>query len=132
MRRTTPLLALIGLVLAACDGAKGDTGALTGGQTCTALATGTWTMTGPAWGMGDNPMDGELTMDAERCTFTLGAWDMVMDDLPTGGAVDGDQVRLDGLTSYWRSCVGTASDTDNVSGVCSDDDAAFEMSTGGS
>ncbi|MFZ5479276.1 MAG: hypothetical protein ACOZNI_21100 [Myxococcota bacterium] len=113
-------------LLAACPGGTADSEPLKGGETCTALTTGTWTFTGPAWGMGDNPMDGDVAMDAESCTFTLGEWDMVMDDLPAGGAVDGDQVTLDGLNSYWRSCLGTATET-TVSGVCEDDGLAFEM-----
>ena len=50
-----------------------------------------------------------------------------MNDLPNGGAVDGDAVQLDGKNSYWRSCVGTATDAGAVAGSCSDDDADFEM-----
>jgi hypothetical protein len=79
--------------------------------------------------MGDNPMDGDVTMNAEDCTFTLGNWDMVMDDLPSGGAVDGDQVQLDGLNSYWRSCTGTATDEANAAGTCSDDGAEWMIAS---
>lgn len=77
--------------------------------------------------MGDNPMDGDVTMNEEDCNFTFSNWDMVMDDLPSGGALDGASVVLDGLNSYWSSCVGEATDEQNVSGTCEDDGAAFVM-----
>ncbi len=114
-------------IFAGCAGSTKDSSPLTGGETCTALTSGTWTVTGEAWGMADNPMDGELSMDTDGCTFTLGAWDMTMDDLPSGGVVDGDQVQLDGLNSYWRSCIGIAASEGDVSGTCEDDGAAFAM-----
>jgi hypothetical protein len=77
--------------------------------------------------MGDLTMDGDVTMAAETCTFTLDEWSMAMNDLPNGGAVDGDTVQLDGKNSYWRSCVGTATEVGAVAGSCLDDDADFEM-----
>jgi hypothetical protein len=110
----------------ACNG-KPDSNPLTGGDACSALTSGTWTFSGEAWGMGDLTMDGDVTMDAAACTFTLDAWTMAMDDLPNGGAVDGDEVQLDGKNSYWRSCSGTAVDAGHVSGTCADDGTDFEM-----
>lgn len=123
----SPIRVLCLSIFAACSGGGSDSGTLAGGDTCVALMSGTWTFTGEAWGMGDHPMDGDVTMDADACVFTLDNWDMQMDDLPTGGAVDGDQVQLDGANSYWRSCTGTAADDRNVSGNCADDGAAFAM-----
>ena len=118
----------LALLLWACSAGGGaDSVPLTGGETCTELTSGAWTVTGAAWGMGDNPMDGDVTMDAGACTFAFSNWDMAMDDLPTGGAVDGEVVQLDGLTSYWRSCTGTATDSNNASGTCSDDGAEWVM-----
>lgn len=128
---TRTLLHLLTLLLAGCAGSTKDSAPLAGGDDCLVLLSGTWTVTGAAWGMGDNPMDGELSMEAEICTFTLGAWDMTMDDLPSGGVVDGDQVQLDGLNSYWRSCTGTAVSESYVSGTCDDDGAAFAMAARG-
>jgi hypothetical protein len=126
--RVLPLL----ILLSACGASKGeDSSALAGGYTCTALTTGTWTFTGAAWGMGDNSMDGNVTMDIDACTFTLGNWDMQMDDLPSGGVLDGDAVQLDGLNSYWRSCTGTATGASTVSGTCSDDGADWAMAGDG-
>jgi hypothetical protein len=118
------------LLLAACE-TPGDTGAPVAGDSCTALTSGRWTVTGPAWGMADNPMDGDVTMDAESCTFAFSNWDMQMDDLPSGGVLDGDAVQLDGLTDYWRSCTGTAADEGNVSGTCAEDGADFQMVAAG-
>ncbi len=121
----------LALFLAACQTGSGeDSAPLEGGDTCTALTSGTWTFTGAAWGMGDNPMDGNVTMDTEGCTFTLGEWDMAMDDLPSGGAVDADAVQFDGLTSYWQTCTGTATDENTASGTCSDDGAEWMMVAG--
>lgn len=91
------------------------------------LQSGTWTVTGEAWGMGDNPMDGDVTMNEDDCNFTFSNWDMVMDDLPSGGALDGADVVLDGLNSYWASCTGEANDEHNVAGTCADDGAEFVM-----
>ena len=101
---------------------------LVGGETCTALTSGTWTVTGAAFGMGDdNPMDGDVTMDDEACAFAFSDWSMQMDDLPSGGVVDGDAVQLDGLTSKWRTCTGTATDTASASGTCEEDGTAWIM-----
>jgi hypothetical protein len=77
--------------------------------------------------MGDESMDGELTLDAESCTFTLHDWSMAMDDLPTGGALDGDALQFDGLTSRWRTCTGTTADEYTASGTCSEDDSAWAI-----
>lgn len=119
------------LLLVSCTAAPPDSEAVKGGDSCTALTSGRWTVTGAAWGMGDNPMDGDVTMDATACTFTFANWDMQMDDLPSGGALDGGAVTLDGLNSYWRSCTGTATDENNASGTCSDDGRDWMMvSTG--
>jgi hypothetical protein len=121
------LVPLFALCLAACGPSAGDFVPLEGGDTCTALASGTWTFTGAAWAMAGGTMDGDVTMDADACTFTLDEWDMAMDDLPLGGAVDGDTVQLDGLDSYWRSCTGTAADENSVAGTCADDGAEWTM-----
>jgi hypothetical protein len=126
MRRVMPLLPV--LALAACSaGGADDSVPLKGGDTCVALVSGTWTFAGAAFAMGSSTMTGEVHVDAAACTFTLDSWDMQMDDLPSGGVLDGDTVTLDGLTSYWRSCTGTATDDRNVSGSCSDDDSAWSM-----
>ena len=104
---------------------------LVGGDTCVALVDGPWTLGGPAWGMGDLTMLGTVTMDTAECSFRLDDYDMAMNDLPSGGVVDEDRVQLDGLTSYWRTCVGTADEEAHVSGTCSEDGSAFEMTAGG-
>ncbi len=109
------------------DGGTTDSSITPGGDSCTVLESGTWTVTGAAWGMGDNPMDGDVTMNEDDCNFTFSNWDMVMDDLPSGGALDGASVVLDGLNSYWSSCTGEASDEKNVAGTCEDDGAEFVM-----
>lgn len=128
----TRLAALFLAPVLACSATTGaDSTPVQGGDTCTVLTDGTWTLGGAAWGMGDQTMTGTVTMDTASCTFTLDGYDMQMDDLPTGGGVDGDQVQLDGLTSYWRSCVGTATDGNDVAGTCSDDGSAFAMVVGG-
>jgi hypothetical protein len=121
----------LALLLSACAAGGADTEPLTGGDTCTALTSGTWTFSGAAWGMGDTTMEGDVTLDAAACSFTLDHWTMAMDDLPSGGVLDGDAVQLDGLNSYWRSCTGTAADADTVSGTCSDDGADWTMTAGG-
>lgn len=119
------------LFLVACGSSAKESPPIQGGETCTALVSGAWTFTGAAWGMADNPMDGDVTMDSTACTFTLDNWDMRMDDLPTGGALDGDQVQFDGLNSYWRSCTGTATDEQNAAGVCADDGAEWVITARG-
>lgn len=130
MNRLNLLLPLA--VLAACaSGDAEDSTPLEGGDTCTALTSGTWTVTGAAWGMGDNPMDGDVTMDSSACTFTFSNWDMAMDDLPSGGAVDGDAVTLDGLNSRWQGCTGTAADENTASGTCADDGSDWVMVAAG-
>lgn len=122
----------VALFLAACNtGGGGDSSPLQGGDTCTALTSGSWTFSGAAFGMGDNTMTGEVTLDATACTFTLGSWSMSMDDLPTGGALDVDAVQLDGLTSKWQSCTGTATDENTASGTCADDGSDWMMVAGG-
>lgn len=59
--------------------------------------------------------------------ISLSAWDMAMDDVPSGGVLDGDAVQFDGLNSYWRSCTGTATDTGHADGTCADDGAAWAI-----
>lgn len=113
-------------LLVACGGPE-TPAPLVGGDTCTALVDGVWDLTGPAWGMGDQAMTGTVTMNVTDCTFTLDRFDMSMDDLPTGGVVDGDQVQLDGLTSKWRTCSGTAADERTVDGTCTEDGSTFSM-----
>ena len=125
MLRTTP--ALLPIFLLGCAGAGADSAPILGGDTCTAPTVGTWTFSGAAFGMGEETMDGDLALDSETCTFTLENWSMAMDDLPSGGALDGDAVQLDGLNSFWRTCVGTASDENTVSGTCSDDGSDWRM-----
>lgn len=97
------------------------------GDTCTVLTTGRWTVTGAAWNMADNPMDGDLSFNAESCTFTLGNWDMQMDDLPSGGVVDDAAVQLTGANSEWDTCAGTAASETEVSGTCAADGDDFQM-----
>ena len=126
MRNVVPTLILA--YLPACSTATGeDSTPLVGGDTCTALTSGTWTVTGAAWGMGDNPMDGTVTMDSDACTFVFSEWDMQMDDLPSGGALDADAVVLDGLNSYWSRCTGSATDENTVGGTCEDDGDDWAM-----
>lgn len=121
----------LALFLAACATKSGeDTSPLTGGDTCTMLTDGSWTFSGAAFGMGDNTMTGDVTLDATACKFTLGNWDMQMDDLPSGGALDADAVTLDGLTSKWQSCTGTATDENTASGTCSEDGTDWMMVAG--
>lgn len=119
----SPLLLLLSSACAGTDTPE----PLVGGDTCIALTAGTWTFAGPAWGMGEYTMQGDLTLDATACTFTLTAWDMAMDDLPSGGAVDDVAVQFDGLNSYWRSCTGTATDQNHADGLCADDGAAWSI-----
>lgn len=130
MPPSTPVL--LALLLSACAGKGDDTAALVGGDTCTVLTSGTWTFSGTAFGMGDATMEGDVTLDAAACSFTLGNWSMAMDDLPSGGVLDGEAVQLDGLNSYWRSCTGTARSVDAASGTCSDDGGDWAMAGGGS
>ena len=125
-----PSLPALGL-LAACAGSS-DSTPLEGGDSCTALISGTWTFSGDAWGMGDDTMDGDITLDADACSFTIDNWSMAMDDLPTGGVLDGDAVQFDGANSYWQSCTGTATDESHASGTCSDDGADWMMVSAGS
>lgn len=91
---------------------------------CTALTDGTWDAGGAAFGM---TMSMTVTMDVTGCSFTITDWDMQMGVLPDGGTVAGDQVSLTG-SAYWETCTGTATtDGTSVSGVCSDDGAAFSL-----
>lgn len=121
------ILTLVLTILAGCTGGTDSADVLHGGDTCTVLVDGAWTMTGAAFGMGDEAMTATVTVDADACSFQLSGWSMAMDDLPSGGVLDGDAVQLDGLNSRWRTCTGTASDTMNASGTCSDDGAAWQM-----
>ncbi|MES2642460.1 MAG: hypothetical protein V4850_23455 [Myxococcota bacterium] len=118
---------LVLFLLSACTPEKPE--ALEGGDTCTALTSGSWLGVGAALGMpeGSGDMFVELTMDEVSCTFTLDSWSMAMGDLPTGGALDGDALTLDGLTSGWRECTGTASASTAFSGTCDNGDG-FEFS----
>lgn len=128
MRRT---VLCFSLVLVGCTG-TGDSSSdtsLHGGDTCTVLTTGNWTLTGAAFRMGDNPMTADLTFDEDVCSFTFSQWSMSMDDLPSGGVIDGDAVQLDGLASRWRTCTGPATDENTASGTCSDDGSDWMMVT---
>lgn len=119
----------LAIPLVGCSGGGSDSdSSLVGGDTCTELTSGTWTTTGAAFGMGDdNPMDGDLTMNVDECSFAFDNWSMEMDDLPSGGVIDGDAVQLDGLTSKWRTCTGTATDATTASGTCDEDGTAWEI-----
>lgn len=116
---------IVGCLASGCTPEPSDD--LKGGDSCTELTDGVWTLSGPAWGMGDATMTGMVTMDAEKCSFTLDAYDMAMDDLPTGGVVNDTRVTLDGPNTDWRSCDGTASDPATVSGDCPDHGGTFSM-----
>jgi hypothetical protein len=72
-------------------------------------------------------MAADLAMDAEACAFSFSNFDMAMDDLPSGGVLDDDAVQLDGLTSYWRTCAGTADSSVHASGTCAEDGAAWDL-----
>ena len=110
---------VLGLALAGCNGGGGD---------CTALEDGEWTFDGAAIGM---LMGGTVTMDVAGCSFEISEWSMAMSDLPTGGEVVGDEVTLTGDSDYWASCTGKVNDEGTeVSGTCSEDDAAFTMAAG--
>jgi hypothetical protein len=66
------------------------------------------------------PMTGSVTMDVDKCSFTIGEWNMAMNSLPTGGTIDGDQVSFDG-DEFWQACTGTvSSDGMAVTGACQD------------
>ncbi len=118
-------------VMAGCAGETGDSGDSDGdtdvvdtSTACTELTSGRWEGSGAAFGMA---MGVDLTMDAESCSFTLTNWSMDMGPIADAGAVDGDEVTLSGPDDYWATCVGTAESVTLVSGVCSDDGAAFEL-----
>jgi hypothetical protein len=122
--RLTPAAALA--LLAACaDGPAPDSLPADGG--CPALGAGTWDFAGPAWGTAGGALAGDVTTAADPCAFALTGWSAPISDLPTGGRSNGDLVQLDGLDSYWRSCVGTAADAEHVAGTCTEDDAAWSM-----
>lgn len=115
--------------LSACTPTGEEPEPLEGGETCTVLTSGSWLAVGAALGMpeGSGDMFVDLTMDEAACTFTLDNWSMAMGDLPTAGALDGADVILDGLTSGWRECTGTAADEVTFSGACANGDD-FEFS----
>lgn len=95
----------------------GMMGCAGGADECVALADGAWVVDGTAFGM---EMSGVLTMDVDRCSFTLGDWDMQMASMPTGGTIEGDQVSFDG-DNFWQSCTGTATaDGTEITGACED------------
>ncbi len=123
--RTASVRLVLSLWMVACAPEEAD--ALAGGDSCTVLTDGVWTLSGAAWGMGDATMTGAITMDADACSFTLNAYDMAMDDLPTGGVVNDSKVTLDGPNTDWRSCQGTASNVNTVSGECPDHGGTFSM-----
>lgn len=114
-------------ILAAC--AVEEKPDLVGGDTCTALESGTWYAAGAAFGMpsGSTEMTVELAMDAEACTFTLGSWNMDMGPLADFGAIDVEAITLSGPTDYWDSCTGTAADSGTATGTCNEDGGAFEL-----
>lgn len=88
---------------------------------CVALVDGDWVLDGPVFG---TPVGAVLTMDVDGCTFTLD-WNMGV-SLPSGGAVDGDQLTLVGDDEAWSSCVGTVADGGaSVEGTC--DAGVFTM-----
>lgn len=98
-----------------------------GGGDCTALADGSWTFDGAAGG--GMEMTGDVTMDADACTFTIDNWSMEMTNLPSGGSIEGDQLTLDGA-EIPDGCVGTVNaDGTGVTGACADG-SAFSMSQG--
>jgi hypothetical protein len=98
-----------------------------GGDTCTPLEAGEWTIDGPAMGMA---MGATVEMDVEACEFTFSDWSMEMGSLPIGGALDGTALTLDG-DAHWSSCAGTvADDGASAEGVCDDDGSAFTMVLG--
>lgn len=91
--------------------------ACSGSSDCVALADGTWVVDGTAFGM---EMTGVLEMNVDRCSFTIGEWDMQMASMPTGGTIDGDQVAFDG-DNFWQSCSGTVNaDGTGITGACED------------
>jgi len=91
---------------------------------CVALTSGRWEGSGPAFGMA---MGVDLTMDEADCSFTLTNWSMDMGPIADAGTVDGEEVTLAGPDDYWSSCTGTVEDAGSVSGVCTEDGAAFEL-----
>jgi hypothetical protein len=98
-----------------------------GGGECTALVDGPWTFDGAAGG--GMEMTGEITMDADACKFTIGAWEMEMTNTPSGGSIEGDQLTLEG-DDIPEDCVGTVNaDGTAVTGACADG-SAFSMSQG--
>jgi len=126
MKATIVLFAL----LAACPSST-DTEPLVGGDSCTPLVPGEWTFTGDTWGMGDIAMTADVSMDTEACAFTFAGWSMDMDDLPSGGVLDGTAVQLDGLTSRWRTCTGTVdAEGVTITGTCSADGTSFTIALG--
>jgi hypothetical protein len=98
--------------------------ALEGGLSCTQLVSGIWTASGDAFGM---DMQLSLEMNDESCSFTFDNWDMAMDELPTGGVIDGTRVQLDAPTDLWRSCTGNAASSVEITGNCADDGTAFSL-----
>ncbi len=128
-----PVMMSVTLLLAACSGggdsATDDT-SLHGGDTCTLLTSGNWTLTGDAFRMGDTPMTADVAFNADDCSFAFSNWSMSMDDLPAGGVVDAAAVQLDGINPRWRTCTGTATDESTASGTCSDDGTDWSMVTG--
>lgn len=116
--------------LSACTPTTEDPEPLKGGDSCTVLTSGSWLAVGAALGMpeGSGEMFVDLAMDEASCTFTLDNWSMAMGDLPTAGALDRAAVTLDGLTSGWRECTGTAADEMTFSGACANgDDFDFSL-----
>jgi hypothetical protein len=94
---------------------------------CVALVDGDWVLDSPGEGSGapfGTPVGAVLTMDPEGCTFALD-WNMGV-SLPSGGAIDGDELTLAGDDEGWATCVGdVAADGASVDGSC--DSGAFTM-----
>lgn len=94
------------------DGASGADGAAALG--CSGVGSGRATATGSCFGM---EMQADLTVDAETCAYTLGAWNMDHGDMPTGGEITDGQATLVG--GGLEGCLGEAADG-HLEGLCAD------------
>jgi len=93
---------------------------------CTTLLDSNWGFMGDNFG---GQAQAELIWDGS-CTFTLQGWQPPQGSYPTGGAVAGDQVTLDGAEPVWGTCTGTAEVAgDRVQGMCSQNNSSWGMQT---